>query len=74
MEDLEQKIRNKKQERIANKVNDTHSYFISKENAEAAERARRLKKRQLQQIIEKNSKSVGKPVARKSKDEIDEDS
>ena len=44
-EDLEQKIRNKKQERIANKAVDTHSYFISKENAEAAERARRLKKR-----------------------------
>jgi hypothetical protein len=38
-------IRNKKQERIANKANDTHSYFISKENAEAGERARRLKKR-----------------------------
>ena len=45
MDDLEQKIRNKKHDRISNKSHDTHSFFISKENAEAAERARRLKKR-----------------------------
>jgi hypothetical protein len=74
MEDLEQKIRNKKYERIANKSHDTHSFFISKENADAAERARRLKKRQLQQIIEKNSKSVGKPIQKKGQKEEDTDS
>jgi hypothetical protein len=38
----------------------THLSFISKVNADQAERIRRLKKRQLQQIIEKNSKHAVK--------------
>jgi len=71
MQDLELKIRNKKHQRIADKAHDTHSFFISKENADAALRARRLKKRQLQQIIEKNSKAVGKPLLKKGQKEED---
>jgi hypothetical protein len=74
MLDLELKIKNKKYQRIADKAHDTHSYFISKENEEAALRARRLKKRQLQQIIEKNSKAVGKPLLKKGQKEEDTES
>lgn len=63
-----EKVKNKradvKKERSVQK--DSHNYFISKANAEQSERLRRLKQRQLEQIIEKNSKSAARVFQRTS--------
>lgn len=48
----------------------SHNSFISKANADQAMRAKRLRKRQLQQIIEKNSKHAGAHI-KKSKEKGD---